>query len=104
MSYVHENEDGAPMNAAAIDTHDPVIADGKMMVMDHADEDPLPFTDLPTPPLPACWCCNSYNGDYCTKEWNNMEKPAWWRETARDENEVCDDFDWDGRFEDDECP
>ena len=104
MSYVYENEDGVPMNAAAIDTHDPVIADGKMMVMDHADEDPLPFTDLPTPPLPACWCCNSYNGDYCTKEWNNMEKPAWWRETARGENEVCDDFDWDGRFEDDECP
>lgn len=33
-------------------------------------EEPLPFTDPPD----GCWNCWNYDGDRCTKNWNNMDE------------------------------
>ena len=47
-SYIYDGETNAPMNGAAVETHDPEIKDGKMYIMEHFEE-PLPFTDPPQP-------------------------------------------------------
>ena len=38
-SYIYDGETNAPMNGAAVETHDPEIKDGRMMIMDHEDDD-----------------------------------------------------------------
>ena len=41
--YIYDGEFNAPMNGYVVDSHDPEITDGKMMVMDYV-EDTDPFT------------------------------------------------------------
>ena len=52
----------------------------------------IPFSD---PPLPekGCWNCLNYNGDFCTKEWNNMDEcyKVAWRDEKKPED-CCDDW------------
>ena len=57
-------------------------------------------------PEPCCKYCNSYNGDYCTKEWNNLDECYKVPERdEKDEYDVCDDYEWNGEpLEDPEKP
>lgn len=48
-------------------------------------------------PEPCCKYCNSYNGDYCTKDWNNMDESYCIPERdEKDEFDSCDDYEWNG--------
>ena len=47
--YIYDGEFNAPMNGPAVECHLPVLTEGKMLVMDKAEEEPLPFTDPPPP-------------------------------------------------------
>ena len=47
--YIYDGEFNAPMNGPAVECHWPVLTEGKMLVMDKAEEEPLPFTDPPEP-------------------------------------------------------
>ena len=41
----------------------------------------------------GCWNCQMYNGDYCTKYWNNMDEC--YKDPDRDEkkpDEICEDW------------
>jgi len=54
--------------------------------------DEIPFSD---PPLPekGCWNCLNFNGDFCTKDWNNMDEcyKVAWRDERKPEN-YCEDW------------
>ena len=80
--YIYDGEYNAPMNGPAIDTHEPEIKDGRMMIMDRIDDpfdgphnptvylsraemkawesgEALPFTDPP-----AEWELEAYEEEY----------------------------------------
>ena len=53
-------------------------------------------------PEPCCNYCTSFNGDYCTKYWNNMDES--YKDPDRDERDpcdVCDDYEWNGELNED---
>ena len=52
----------------------------------------LPFSELPLPEK-GCWNCLNYNGDFCTKEWNNLDEcyKVVWRDSKEPED-CCDDW------------
>lgn len=56
------------------------------------NKEEIPFSDLPLPEK-GCWNCWSYNGDFCTKEWNNMDEcyKVAWRDEKKPED-CCDDW------------
>ena len=45
--YIYDGEFNVPMNEPAVECHWQPITEGKMLIMDKADEEPLPFTDPP---------------------------------------------------------
>lgn len=48
-AYIYDGEYNVPMNAAAIETHDPEIKDGRMMIMDRIElDDPFDGPHNPT--------------------------------------------------------
>ena len=48
-AYIYDGEYNVPMNAVAIETHDPEIKDGRMMIMDRIDiNDPFDGIHNPT--------------------------------------------------------
>ena len=59
--YIYDGEFNAPMNGYVVDSHEPEIPDGKMVIFDRADpsEEPLPFTDPPEP-----WEFEADEGEY----------------------------------------
>ena len=93
--YVYDGEFNAPMNGAAVDSHEPDIKEGRMMIMDHTEpEETLPFTDVPKK---CCWTCYEYDGDRCHKYWNNNEEDYYLPD--RDDkkpDEVCEDWTYAG--------
>ena len=121
--YLYDGEFNVPMNAAAIETHEPEIKDGRMMIMERIEEDDpflgphnptvygsraemkaveneeIPFDD---PPKRCCSTCWEYDGDRCHKEWNNNDDCYYipWRDDKEPED-VCDDWEYCG--EGDEC-
>jgi len=115
--YVYCSEDNAPMNAAAIDTHEPDIKDGRMMIMNRIEDDPfdgphnptvygskaemkaveggdLPFTDVPKK---CCWTCWEYDGDRCHLNWNNDEEEYYVPERDdKEPDDVCESWEFAG--------
>lgn len=91
MRFAYDDEDNAPMNEDAMPgikmtwkRYSDIIAD--------MQEDPLPFTD---PPLPekGCWNCEAYDGDHCTKDWNNADESYYIPDRDDKEPEdYCDDW------------
>ena len=48
-AYIYDGEYNVPMNAVAIETHDPEIKDGRMMIMDRIElDDPFDGPHNPT--------------------------------------------------------
>ena len=57
------------------------------------DNNEVPFEDKPEK---GCWNCKTYNGDFCTKLWNNLDEC--FKDTMRDLREpsdCCDDWEED---------
>lgn len=89
---IYNDEDNVPMNDDVFDHygHNPTV------YLDRAEmkaaEEPLPFTD---PPEDGCWNCNDYNGDFCTKLWNNLDESykVTWRDSKKP-SDCCED--WSG--------
>lgn len=90
---IYNDEDNVPMNDDVFDHygHNPTV------YLDRAEmkaaEEPLPFSD---PPEDGCWNCRIYNGDYCTKLWNNLDEC--YKDTDRDVREpsdYCEDWEHD---------
>ena len=91
---------------------DPIDQDGhnQTVYLSHAemkamDSNEVPFEDGPDD---GCWNCKLYNGDYCTKLWNNLDEC--YKDTERDErrpDESCEDWEhdpdavWEDFFEED---
>ena len=115
--YLYDGEFNVPMNAAAIETHEPEIRDGRMMIMERIEDDPfdgihnptvygsraemkaveseeVPFND---PPRRCCYTCWEYDGDRCHKEWNNNDDDYYipWRDDKKPDD-VCDDWEFAG--------
>ena len=92
-SYLYDDEDNVAMNDEAWDKdgHNPTVYNSYAEM--RAAEQPLPFTD---PPEDGCWNCREYNGDFCTKLWNNLDEC--YKETERDlrdPDDKCDDWEKD---------
>lgn len=93
MTYIYNDEDNAPM----IDVEDPVlkyttyISREEMFAADRGE--PVPFND---PPDNGCWNCINYNGDFCTKEWNNLDEAykVEWRD-EKEPSDSCEDWEKD---------
>jgi hypothetical protein len=55
------------------------------------------FAEVAEEIKPCCGNCKEYNGDYCTKFWNNLDEC--YKDTERDardpEDEACDDWELD---------
>ena len=52
-------------------------------------------------PEPCCRYCTHYNGDYCTKDWNNMDESYCITDRdEKDEYDVCDDYEWNDELTD----
>lgn len=51
-------------------------------------------------PEPCCECCMNYNGDVCTKNWNNMDE-SYYNPNTDDvfPEDVCDDWQWNEELE-----
>lgn len=65
-----------------------------------ADIDRLEGTDYRLPDE-CCAKCRSYNGDYCTKEWNNMDEDYKVEDRdAKDPDDYCEDFDFYPEWDD----
>ena len=94
MPYIYNDEDNAPMN----DVEDPIMKyttyqSREEMESAERGELDIPFSD---PPQDGCWNCRIYNGDYCTKLWNNLDEC--YKDTDRDAREpsdICDDWEHD---------
>lgn len=48
-------------------------------------------------PEPCCKYCERYDGDRCTKDWNNMDEDYYVPDRDdKDEYDCCDDYGWNG--------
>lgn len=45
----------------------------------------------------CCGNCTHYNGEYCTREWNNLDEcyKVSWRDEHEPGDEACDDWEFD---------
>ena len=52
----------------------------------------------------CCWNCTAYNGEYCTKEWDDYDESYKVEERdLKDPDDFCDDWDLNEEYwEDDE--
>ena len=51
-------------------------------------------------PEPCCRYCTCFDGDYCTKFWNNMDESYCDPDRdGRDDYDYCDDFEWNGELD-----
>ena len=52
-------------------------------------KDNLPFEE----PSACCGNCRHFNGDFCTKDWNNMDEAykVSWRD-AKEPDDWCEDY------------
>ena len=66
MPYIYNDEDNAPMN-----------------------DDVIPFGDPPE----CCGTCRNFNGNFCTREWNNLDEcyNVTWRD-ERIPEDWCEDY------------
>jgi len=109
MDYIYNDEDNAPMNDddPFLGAHNPTVYQS-LEEMKAWESGEVPFDD---PPEDGCWNCQHYDGDHCTKEWNNGDKQHyvserddkeftdWCEDWDRDENAVAND--WFGEDEED---
>lgn len=53
-------------------------------------------------PNPCCYYCTEYDGDRCMKEWNNADPDYYvsWRDD-KDPDDLCEDYEWNGEWEED---
>ena len=105
MAYLYEDEDNSPMNEDAWQAAIHRDAEGRLHINKDAwdravgkkVEEPLPFTDPAEPEPHCCGNCDNFDGDYCTKWWNNMDDS--YKDEDRDSRrpgETCDD--WSGEY------
>ena len=58
-------------------------------------EKPLPFTDPPE--RHCCGNCDNFDGDYCTKLWNNLDESYKDEDLdSRNPEDSCDE--WSGEY------
>jgi hypothetical protein len=92
MPYIYNDEDNAPMNEETFDRdgHNPTVyldAHEARMFKKHGE---------PEKPDNGCWNCQLYDGNHCTKEWNNLD-PCYYI-PSRDDKEpgdLCEDHEVD---------
>jgi hypothetical protein len=88
MNYVYTDEDNAPMND--FDVHNPTVYTSvyEARMIDRYDE-PEPKDEKEN----GCWNCMMYDGDRCTKEWNNLDPCYYisWRDD-KEPDDYCDDW------------
>lgn len=92
MDYIYNDEDNAPMNDDAFDgPHNPTVYLSRAE-MEAAER--LPFDD-PEPDR-GCWNCILFDGDHCTKEWNNADPDYYikWRDD-KEPTDCCEDWEED---------
>lgn len=72
MPYIYNDEDNVPMTSDAWDRngYNPTVY--KSYYDMFPGEEGLPFSD--PEPEDGCWNCTCYNGDCCTKDWNNADE------------------------------
>lgn len=72
--------------------HNPTVY-GSRAEMNAVEKDEIPFND---PPDDGCWNCLEYNGNFCMKEWNNLDEcyKVVWRD-SKDPFDRCEDWNHD---------
>ena len=86
--YIYNDEDNAPMDDAFMGFHNPTVYGSRSeMLAVEAGE------DLKEKHPDGCWNCSNYDGDRCTKEWNNLDESYYidWRDD-KEPDEYCDDW------------
>lgn len=65
-------------------------------------KDDIPFSESPLPEK-GCWNCRSFNGDFCTKYWNNMDEcyKVTWRD-EKNPDDCCEDWEYDETISEEE--
>lgn len=99
MAYLYEDEDNAAMCDELLDFngHNPTVYTS-LSEMKYYEQD-LPFTDPPEHP-DGCWNCSHYDGDRCTKNWNNADPDYYCPDTDdKDPMDWCEDHDTDDSVE-----
>jgi len=95
MPYLYDDEDNAPMNDDAM-KEDPYLKYTTYSCKAEEEADlrgEIPFSE---PPENGCWNCFNFNGDYCTKYWNNNDES--YKDPDRDSRDYrdwCSDWEHD---------
>ena len=90
--YLYDDEDNAPMLDNVM-PEDPVLKyttySSKMEMVAADRGEALPFTDPPD----GCWNCQEFDGDHCTKNWNNLD-PSYYNPDTDDvePDDRCDEW------------
>ena len=94
MDYIYNDEDNAPMNDddPFLGAHNPTVYQSRTE-MKAWESGEVPFDD---PPEDGCWNCQHYDGEHCTREWNNMDPSCCVPERDnRNFDEYCEDHETD---------
>ena len=85
--YVYNDEDNNPMHG--VQPRWRISPEGKIQFIEKVE----PEVDTTKR---GCWCCFNYDGDHCTKNWNNLD-PSYYVPCLDDKkpDEICDDFNFD---------
>jgi hypothetical protein len=89
--YIYNDEDNAPMNdhLAEFDFHNPTVYGSRaemLAIESGAYEEKEEHEN-------GCWNCTNYDGNRCTKEWNNLDPSYYidWRDDKKPDD-YCDDW------------
>ena len=101
--YIFDDEDNEPMYSNLLDQdgHNPTVYTS---LAEMKAIESLPFSELPIEEPPSgCWNCTAFDGEHCTKNWNNADEDYYNPDTDdKSPADYCDDWqkDKDAKWED----